>query len=282
VHRFATERAQLKVRNAAGEVAVETADVAETTVELVPLNDSDSTRLAIEQARIEARGDEILVELEGRGGFTVSIGDWAIGRAPKVGVRIRCPYGSDLDCNTASADVTATGRLGDVSVKTASGDVSLPHVGGRLDAKTASGDVSVAQVDGRAAVHTVSGEIDVGEAHDRVSVNAVSGDVVVGAAGGDVDVTTISGDHDVRAAGPGEVRLKAVSGDVALALRPGLRIRFDVGSLSGSIHSDLPVGDEAAASDAPTCDVRIRTTSGDVRIGRAQSSASESSRIALA
>ena len=104
---FPTERARLKVRNPSGDVQVETADVAETTVELVPLNDSDATRQAIEKANVGARGEEVFVELEGRS-WSISIGNWGVGSA-KVSVRITCPEGSDLECDTASADVRASG-----------------------------------------------------------------------------------------------------------------------------------------------------------------------------
>src|SRR5688500_18319747 len=135
MHRFPTERAQLKVRNPAGDVRVETAETAETTIELVPLNDSDATREAIDRARVEARGDEILVEVESRG-WSISIGEWAVGRSPRVSVRITCPLGSDLECDTASADVNAAGTLGTVRTRTASGDVSLERIQGELYAKT--------------------------------------------------------------------------------------------------------------------------------------------------
>src|SRR5687768_18420479 len=140
MHKFLTERAHLRVRNPAGDVQVETADVAETTVELVPLNDSDATRQAIEKASVTARGDDVTVEIEGGRGWSITIGNWGIGSA-KVSVRITCPAGSELECDTASADVRATGTLGAARVRTASGDVRLERVEGTLEAKSASGDV---------------------------------------------------------------------------------------------------------------------------------------------
>ncbi|HWG55441.1 MAG TPA: DUF4097 family beta strand repeat-containing protein [Gaiellaceae bacterium] len=280
--RFPTQRARLSVRNPGGDVRVETADVAETTVELVPLDDSDATRAAIDKAHVEARGDEVVVEIESRRGWSIAIGEWSLGRSPKVGVRITCPYGSDLDVKTAAADVTASGRVGDTAVQTASGSVELVHVGGSLTLRTASGDVTVERVDGRATVQGVSGDIELGSVGGDLTVNAVSGDVTVGDAGGDLSVTTVSGDQAVRAAGPGDVRLKAVSGDVEVLLRQGLRIRLDVNSVSGTISSELEVGDAPAAAERPEADLRVRTVSGDVRIGRAQSSESASAKIALA
>lgn len=268
MHRFPTERARLKVRNPSGDVQVETADVAETTVELVPLNDSESTRQAIEKASVTARGDDVAVELEGGRGFTISIGNWGFGSA-KVSVRITCPTGSDLDCDTASADVRVTGTLGEARIRTASGDLELDRIQGTLEAKSASGDVRVEHVDGPATTSTVSGDLGIKTAMKGLSAASVSGDVVLGEVYGDLTVGTVSGDLIVRAAGPGEVGLKAVSGDVVVAMRRGLRVKLDVNSVSGSVGSELDVSDAPTRSDGPEANLRVRTVSGDVRITRA-------------
>ncbi len=264
---FPTERARLKVRNPAGDVQVETADVAETTVELVPLNDSDATRQAIEKANVGARGDEVFVELEGRS-WSISIGSWGMGSA-KVSVRITCPEGSDLDCDTASADVRTHGTLGEARIRTASGDLRLERIRGALEAKSASGDLRVEHVEGRVSLNTVSGDVDLRTAMNGLGVNSVSGDVVLGEVFGDVTAGTVSGDLLVRAAGPGEVGLKAVSGDVVVAMRRGLRVKLDVSSVSGSVGSELDVSDTPARADGPEANLRVRTVSGDVRITRA-------------
>ena len=268
MHRFPTERARLKVRNPSGDVQVETADVAETTVELVALNDSESTRQAIEKASVTARGDDVAVELEGGRGFSISIGNWGFGSA-KVSVRITCPTGSDLDCDTASADVRVTGTLGDARVRSASGDLKLDRIQGTLEAKSASGDVRVEHVAGPATTSTVSGDLGIRTAMKGLSAASVSGDVVLGEVYGDLTVGTVSGDLVVRAAGPGDVGLKAVSGDVVVAMRRGLRVKLDVNSVSGSVGSELEVSDAPTRSDGPEASLRVRTVSGDVRITRA-------------
>ena len=268
MHRFPTERARLKVRNPAGDVQVETRDVAETTVELVALNDSDSTRDAIEKASVTARGDDVMVELEGGRGWSISIGNWGIGSA-KVSVRITCPNGSDLECDTASADVRVTGSLGEGRLRTASGDLRLERVEGNLEAKSASGDLRVEHVGGRATLNTVSGDAEIRTAMSGLGANSVSGDVVVGEVYGDLSVGTVSGDLVVRAAGPGDVGLKAVSGDVVVAMRRGLRVRLDINSVSGSVGSELDVSDTPLRADGPEASLRVRTVSGDVRITRA-------------
>jgi hypothetical protein len=268
MHSFPTERARLKVRNPSGDVQIQTAEVSETTVDLVALNDSEATRQAIERANVTARGDEVIVELEGGRGWSISIGSWGVGSA-RVGIRITCPNGSDLECDTASADVRVSGTLGDARVRTASGDLRLERVEGLFEGKSASGDVQVDHVEGRTVVNTVSGDVQVRTAMGGAAVNSVSGDTVLGEIFGDIAAGTVSGDLMVRAAGPGEVGLKAVSGDVVVAMRRGLRVRLDVNSVSGSVGSELDVSDSPTRSDGPEASLRVRTVSGDVRITRA-------------
>src|SRR5215207_9745115 len=190
MHRFPTERARLRVRNPSGDVRVETAGVTETTVELIPLNESDATREAIDKASVSARGDEVNVELEGGRGWSITIGSWGIGSA-KVSVRITCPSGSDLECDTASADVRVAGTLGEARIRTASGDLRLDRVQGALEAKSASGDIRVEHVEGRANLNTVSGDLGLRTAMSGLAANSVSGDVVLGEIYGDLNVGTV-------------------------------------------------------------------------------------------
>jgi DUF4097 and DUF4098 domain-containing protein YvlB len=255
------------VRNPSGDVEIAARDGEETIVELVPLNDSDSTHEAISKANVSADGGEVVVEIDSGRNWSFSIGNWGIGSA-RVGVRITCPTGSELQCDTASADVRVDGTLGTTRVRTASGDVRLQRIEGALEAKTASGDVQVTHVEGRAGVQTVSGDVQLRTAMSGLSVNSVSGDVIADEVLGDVDVVTVSGDAIVRAAGPGEVALKAVSGDVVVAMRRGLRVRLDVNSVSGKIGSELDVSDTPVRADGPEANLRVRTVSGDVNISR--------------
>jgi DUF4097 and DUF4098 domain-containing protein YvlB len=156
-------------------------------------------------------------------------------------------------------------------MRTASGDLRIDRVQGALEAKSASGDVRVEHVEGRVNMNTVSGDVGLSTAMSGLAVNSVSGDVVLGEVYGDLTAGTVSGDLMVRAAGPGDVGLKAVSGDVVVAMRRGLRVRLDVSSVSGSVGSELDVSDTPPASraDGPEANLRVRTVSGDVRITRA-------------
>ena len=261
-HRFDTaEPPSLRVRVPAGYVTVECADVAETTVELEPLRGDDATREAIERATVEQRGGEIVVEI-GKAGWGF------LGRSPQVGVAVRCPHGTSFDCNTASADLTVTGRLGDVEVKTASGDVILGHVGGTLAVNSASGDLRVDRLDGDGRVNTVSGDTRIGAAHGELVANTVSGDLELGDLHRNVVAQTVSGDQRLRTVRAGEIKLQSVSGDVAVGVLAGTRLFIDANSMSGDVRSDLDVGDQPVGEDGAEANLRVKTVSGDIAVTR--------------
>ena len=262
-----TGHVALRLMLSGGEVAVETADDHRVEIELVPLRDNEITRQAIAEARIEMTvrggGHEFVVQLEKKSGLII------IGRGPKVGVRVRCPRGSDLDLRTGSADIDVTGTLGEVTVKTASGDVSLEDVG-RLSVATASGDVRVRDVEGALELRTASGDASMRRCGGILSANLVSGDLSVEEAVAGLAVTTVSGDVRVHAAGGGGMRVQSVSGDVRLAIKPGERLYIDASSVSGTMSSELGLEDAPPTdSTSPVSELRVRTVSGDLQIVRA-------------
>ena len=241
-----------------------------TTVELEALRDDDATREAIERATVELNGNEVLVEI-GVGGKGFGVGPaWiSFGRTPQVGIRIRCPEGADLDCMTASADVTATGRLGEVEMKTASGDVAVEHVAG-LRVQSASGNVRGATVDGEARLQTVSGDVRLGTVAGPLTATLVSGDFTIEDAHTDLSAKTVSGDQRIGAIREGEIKVQSVSGDVRLGVRPGTRLHIDANSVSGDVSSDLDVKDRPSEAPSGTeARLQIKTVSGDVEITRA-------------
>lgn len=253
MHAFDTSAPpRLRVKNAAGLISVDSSEDGRTTVELEALRDDDTTREAIERASVQQSGNEIAIEI-GTGGKGFAVGPaWiSFGRTPQVGIRIRCPEGAELDCTTASADLSATGRLGKVELKTASGDASVEHVAG-LRVQSASGDVRAATVDGEARIQTVSGDLAIDDAQADLSARSVSGDQRIGAVQ------------------QGQIKLQSVSGDIRIGVRPGTRLRIDANSASGDVSSELDVKD--APSEAPStreAQLEAKTVSGDIEITRA-------------
>lgn len=271
MHTFDTPgRTRVRVKNAAGLITLDPSEPGRTTVELEALRDDDATREAIARATVEQNGDEISVEI-GVGGKGFGVGPaWiTFGRTPSVAVRIRCPEGADLECSTASADVSATGRLGRVEVKTASGDVAVEHAAA-LRVQTASGDVRAASVEGEARTQTVSGDTRIGTVAGPASATLVSGDLTVEDAHGELTARSVSGDVRVGAIREGQIKLQSISGDVRVGVRRGTRLRIDATSTSGEVSSELDVKD--TPSEAPAgaeAQLEVKTVSGDIEITRA-------------
>jgi hypothetical protein len=271
VHAFDTPgKTRLRVKNASGLIEVDPSETGRTTVELEALRDDDATHDAIARATVEMNGNEVTVEI-GVGGKGFGVGPaWiTFGRTPQVRIRIRCPEDTDLECATASADVSTSGRLGSVELKTASGDIVVEHVSG-LRVQSASGDVRAVTVDGEARLQTVSGDVRLGTVTGLVSATLVSGDFAIDDAHTDLNAKTVSGDQRIDAVRQGEIRLQSVSGDVRVGIRRGTRLHIDASSTSGDVSSELDVKDEPSATPGgPEARLQAKTVSGDIDITRA-------------
>ncbi len=269
---------RLDVRLGSGEVRLETSDTAETTVTLEPLRDNDASVAAVQEARVEQRGDEILVDVrDRRRGF----------RGADVLVEIHCPEESSVRAKTGSADIEGRGRFGPVEVESgsgdvqfsdvsgdaeinaASGDVQLARIGGQARINTASGDVQLASVGGEARVNSASGDVQIREAGNRLEVNTASGDVLVGEALSSVNANSASGDQTIGSVSQGKVDLKSASGDLKIGIREGSTLWVDARSRSGEVRSELPVSDLPPEGDAPHVELRANTMSGDITVVRA-------------
>ncbi len=209
-------------------------------------------------------------------------------RRSAVTVRVTVPEGSELSVVTASADVevqgpvaradvkTASGNVliddvtSDVVSKTASGNVTLGHVGGDVRAHSASGHLRCDSVGGRSVFATTSGDLQVGAAGNRVEVKATSGNVRLGRLAHGARIANVSGDVRVQALSEGHLRVRSVSGDVFVGVVQGVQLHVDVETMSGSVHSDIPLGDRPPDDhhDARV-DLSVRSVSGDVEIAHA-------------
>jgi hypothetical protein len=292
--RFATPGpVVLELRIPAGRVQVQTADQADTVVELEALRDNEASIAAVEATRIEFReraagGQEVLVHVPNdTRGFEVAGIRIGLVRSPEVLVRVSCPPGTSLDAEAGSADVECHGRFGPTKVSTASGDVELEDVDGEAQVSTASGDVELGRISARTRVNTASGDVEIDRIGGDGEVSLASGDVVVNTAEGPLEVTSASGDVVVRDAAAslriktasgdqrvdsvtqGEVTLASASGDIQVKVRRGTRVWIDARSRSGDTTSDLEVGDTPPDESGPTVELRASSMSGDIHIGRA-------------
>jgi hypothetical protein len=273
---------QLDVRLGAGEIALETAHVEETTVVLEPLRDNEASIEAVQTARVELRDggarQEVVVDVRGRSRFF---------RGAEVLVRVTCPLESSVEVRSGSADVEGRGLFGNVEVETGSGEVEFADVSGDAKISAASGDIQVKMVGGEGQINTASGDIQIGMIGGDGKVNSASGDIMIRTAGGSLQVNSASGDVMVKEAlssvavntASGDqmigsvfhdsVNLKSASGDLKVGIKQGSRLYVDARSRSGDVRSDLEVSGTPPEGDAPLVELRANTMSGDITIVRA-------------
>lgn len=277
----------LSVEIHAGLVAVTAGDGDRTVVSVTA--DKPGAEELVERAVVECHpmgGDRYRVEVKLPKVYGVRVL-----RRNSVTVRVQVPLGAEVAVATASADVeidgsvrqvefkTASGNAsvdevtGDVTTKTASGNVTLGTVGGDIRTNTVSGDLRCSSVAGGVQFHATSGDLELGAAGSRVDVKATSGDVRLGELAAGAHVKNVSGNVRVLALGEGALKVRSVSGDVAVGVVRGVDLHVDVETTSGVVHSDIPLTDAPAAGGSGRPDVRvdlsIRSVSGNVDIGRA-------------
>lgn len=265
--RYATHQPiRLELEVPSGDVRVETADEGETTVELEPAHDDESSREAVEKARIDFRNGELTVVVPEQRTFGISFG-----RRGAVNLRVRTPHGATASIKTKSADVVARGRYARAEINSTSGDIEVGEVEGDAQFNTVSGDLRAGPIAGRADVNAVSGDSVLERVGGRLRVNCVSGDVTVREATEGVKIESVSGDVQLDSVEAGDVELNSISGDLRVAIKRGSRLAVDANAVSGDLRSDIELGtDEAAGGeDGPLVDLRARTVSGDLRITRA-------------
>ncbi len=228
----------LQVRVPAGDVTVLAAARQTATVTLEPNRPGGKAERFLEATRVEFDHGALSVIAPERPG---------LGRGVSLDVTVEVPEGSSCLVHTASADVRCTGELS------------------ALDVHTASGDVSAERVNGMARVATASGDVYVGEAAEA-NLDSASGDVSVGQVSGPVTARTASGDVRIDTASGTRTEVKSASGDIRVAVPPGIGVYLDLSSLSGTVSSELePAGQDGGADLTLSC----RTLSGDVLVTRA-------------
>lgn len=139
-----------------------------------------------------------------------------------------------VNCSVSYVVETAPGVK--VHGKERSGDIRLDGVAD-TDLEVTSGDLTVTDATGPVQIQATSGDIKVLNAKGAVKIKATSGDVVATDAGGPVEVSVTSGDIHVSLAAPNSVTAHATSGDMAVEVPQG-KYKLVTRSGSGDVHTD--------------------------------------------
>ncbi|NJQ00887.1 DUF4097 family beta strand repeat-containing protein [Streptomyces zingiberis] len=142
-----------------------------------------------------------------------------------VTVSLTVPPSVRLRIGAVAAATVVSGVTGGTELRGVSGDSTLVGLAGRVRADTVSGRVEAQGLAGDLRFNSVSGDLTVIEGAGRwVRADTVSGTVVL-------DLATAGRDADVR--------LKSVSGDLALRLPDPADAAVDASTAGGAVSSDF-------------------------------------------
>lgn len=309
MHTFLTpEPITVEIRNASGDIRVDLADVASTTVDVVagtshPLGFLDDLiRTAKSQfvgdrktfsggrPRFDLAGDsggdaaqdplervrvDLRQPIDGQGAVTLVVDTDPArnGWKSSFSVHVTAPRHSGIRIQSQSAQVAVTGPAQRLEVRTASGQVRVEDVFGPSVIQTASGDISL-QSSTTCDLRSASGDIAVRRVSGDAVAHSTSGDLQLEVVGAGVNARTVSGQVRVLDATTGLVELVSVSGDVEIGIHSGSLAAIDLSTVSGRTETDLPVSDAAPVDDEdgqdePLLELKVKTTSGDIRVRRA-------------
>jgi hypothetical protein len=250
---------------ASGSIVVAGEPTAEVTVEVLPSRKSADIADLIAQVQVTFEDGQLYVRGPRLGSFRRNKG---------LDLTIKAPAGSSCAAKTASADVACVGELSALVMHTASGDVTAASVSGDVTVQSASGDVLLNKAGGNLTIQTASGDIQARQVDGAARLNTASGDVTVGSCSGSVAVHSTSGGIELGGVAAGRAELASTSGDIEVAVVPGLGVYLDLASTSGDIRSDLEPGDDRGDEPGATVEIRCRSLSGDIRIRKATATTS--------
>ena len=258
---------QLDLRIPAGSIRIRAEQTSQTQLSIHGERDPEDFRIVFDDAR---PGEQRLtVEYRERG----KLFGW---RGTGLRVDLTVPLGAALACDTGSADLEITGRLGALTFRSGSGDCRFDDVESELTVKVASSNLTGLTVGGGFSFNSASGDARVREVGGDVSATSASGDLAIGTIGGSVKLATVSGDVEIGSVAVGSASVRSVSGDVEIGVARGTRVYLDVNSTSGDTVSELDMS-ETSDEGGIDLDLQVGTVSGDIRIVRAAAGAAAGS-----
>lgn len=193
-------------------------------------------------------------------------GVWFLGGC-SVDYEIAVPAGVEVQVETISGQVSATGLEGGVEVSTTSGSVELTGITGEVRVETTSGRIEVAEVSGSAELESTNGSITASGEGERLRAASTSGEVdLTGFTAGAVEAESTSGSVSVGG-GFDTAEVSSVSGSVEIATEDAFRTLV-VDTTSGSVDIEVPAGayDVTGESVSGGREIGVETSSSGPRI----------------
>jgi hypothetical protein len=263
-----------------GYVTIVASDRNDTVVEVRPTNPANESDVdAAERTTVDFAGGTLTVK-----GPKINPLSWS-NKTRSIDVIVELPTGSHVHGSSGLGDLTATGRLGDVSYKTGLGHVQLDEAAA-LSVTSASGNVLGNRITGKATITTASGRLHVGEladggvlknsngttvigaVHGSIKLRSANGDITVEQASDDVEAKTANGAVRVLDANRGSLTLETAIGEIEVGIHEGSAAWLDIKTKFGRVRNEMTASG-APAADADKLEVHATTAFGDVIVRRA-------------
>ncbi|MEP7023564.1 MAG: DUF4097 family beta strand repeat-containing protein [Actinomycetota bacterium] len=248
----------LDARLPAGDIQVNAGATSTAFVSLEPASSGKRAQQLIDEARVTFDDGTLSIDVPERIRLLSST---------SLDLVVQLPTGSIARLRAASADIRCTGELGSLEARTASGEITAELVSGPVKIDTASGDVQLGDVTGEVRVTSASGDTDINRAGGDLTLNSASGDLRVIQADGSAKARSASGDVQISHITRGRADLSTVSGDIFVAVPPGIGVYLDLFAMSGDVSSDLAADNAEGDGDAALT-LHCRSISGDVHVGQ--------------
>jgi DUF4097 and DUF4098 domain-containing protein YvlB len=262
-----------------GSVTVVAGERTDTVVEVRPSDPGDeSDRDAAERTTVEFAAGTLTVR-----GPKINPLSWS-NKTRSIHVTVELPAGSHLHGKSGMGDLTATGRLGDLTYKTSLGHIRFDEAasvsltsgtgnvqGNRVSGKasvTTAGQVHIRELLGGGALNNSNGSTVVGAAGGPLKVRAANGDITVQEGGDDLEARTANGAVRVLDAVRGSLTLETAMGEIEVGVRAGSAAWLDVKTKFGQVRNEMASA-AAPGADTDTVEIHASTAFGDVTVRRA-------------
>lgn len=262
-----------------GYVTIVAGDRADTVVEVRPTNpDNESDVDAAKRTTVDFAANALTVR-----GPKLNPLSWS-SKTRSIDVTIELPTASHIHAKSGMGDLTATGRLGDLSYRAGLGHVQFDEAA-TLSVTSGTGNVVGNRITGQATVSTASGRLHLGElgggslknsngstvvgaALGPVKVRAANGDITVEEAADDVEAKAANGAVRVLDAQRGTLTLETATGEIEVGIHEGTAAWLDVKTKFGRVRNDLTASGPPP-EDADRVEIHASTAVGDVIVRRA-------------
>lgn len=188
----------------------------------------------------EERGDDAVVEVEKRGGWTRALFS---GGNDRLRFDIEVPRGAAIDLRTAGGAIEASSIGGRVDLHSSGGPIRVSDVDGDVQAHTSGGSISAEDVRGSVRLDTSGGPIRARGITGDLAAETSGGSIEIEEAGGAVEAHTSGGRVSASfAAGNGRGgKLSSSGGSVTAVVDAGVALDVDAHTSGGSVSVDLPM-----------------------------------------